>query len=68
MSENKSVAPSLAGLSNTLLLIALLTFKLTGLVDWSWWLILAPLWAPAVIVIVGLAIVVVWGVLAVILE
>ena len=34
----------------SMLLIAVavmfLGFKFTGSVDWSWWLVLAPMWAP----------------------
>lgn len=33
----------------TLLFIGL---KLTGYVDWSWWIVLAPIWAP---IAIGLA-------------
>jgi hypothetical protein len=36
----------------TLLLIVLVVLKLTGVVGWSWWLVLAPLWAP---LLLGLA-------------
>lgn len=28
------------------LLIVFITLKLTGLVDWSWWWVMAPLWIP----------------------
>lgn len=43
----------------TLLFIAL---KLTGYIDWSWWWVTSPLWAPLVVVLaVGLPILfVVW--------
>ena len=30
------------------LLVIFLTLKLTGLVDWSWWYITAPLWGYAI--------------------
>ena len=26
-----------------------LVLKLTGVVDWSWWVVTAPLWVPALI-------------------
>ena len=29
-----------------LLLVAFIVMKLTGVIDWSWWWVLAPLWIP----------------------
>ena len=34
-----------------LLAILFIGLKLTGFIDWSWWWVLAPLWAPALVVI-----------------
>lgn len=34
-----------------LLFIAFLVLKLTHFIDWSWWWITAPLWAPIAIVL-----------------
>lgn len=31
------------------LLIVFMTLKLAGVIAWSWWWVLAPLWAPAAI-------------------
>lgn len=48
-----------------LLTIVFITLKLTGFISWSWWWVLAPLWAPLLIllaVIVGILLVA--GVLA----
>lgn len=28
--------------------VVLLVLKLTGLITWSWWWVLAPIWAPVV--------------------
>lgn len=28
------------------LLVTFVTLKLAGIVEWSWWIILSPLWAP----------------------
>ncbi len=36
------------------LLIVFLVLKLTDLIDWSWWWVLAPLWIPAAVVLVVL--------------
>ena len=46
--------PSLA----TLLLILFITLKLTGIISWSWWWVLSPVWISVgivaiVVVIIG---------------
>lgn len=28
--------------------VVVLTLKLAGVIDWSWWAVLAPLWGPPV--------------------
>ncbi len=35
-----------------LLAIVFITLKLTGYITWSWWWVLAPLWAPLAVVLV----------------
>ncbi len=35
-----------------LLQIVFLVLKLTKVITWSWWWVLAPMWAPAAIVLV----------------
>ena len=30
----------------TILFLIFLTLKLTGVIDWSWWWVTAPLWIP----------------------
>ena len=47
MSNSKSNGVSFLGL----LTIVFIVLKLTNYIDWSWWLILAPLWLPAAIVL-----------------
>lgn len=42
-----------------LLTVLFIGLKLTGHIDWSWWWVLAPLWAPAALGVVFLAC---WGV------
>lgn len=37
----------------TLLLVAL---KLTGVIDWSWWWVWAPLWGPVALVLAVFAV------------
>ena len=39
-----------------LLAILLIGLKLMGYIDWSWWWVLAPVWAPAAIVVLALVI------------
>lgn len=37
--------------------LVLLVLKLAGIIDWSWWLVTAPLWAPVAIVLVIAAVI-----------
>ena len=48
-----------------LLTIVFVACKLAGCITWSWWWVLAPLWAPAVLVI---AVVFILGIIGVIVE
>lgn len=34
-----------------LLAILFITLKLTSVISWSWWWVLAPIWIPAIIVV-----------------
>lgn len=38
----------------TVLFIVFLVLKLTGVIDWSWWWVTAPLWIPAAVIAVFL--------------
>ena len=42
--ENAGGGASFGGL----LFLVFLTLKLTGHIDWSWWWVFAPFWAPLV--------------------
>jgi hypothetical protein len=42
----------------TILFIAL---KLLGYITWSWWLVLAPLWVPVMLVFAVVFVIAVWG-------
>jgi uncharacterized protein (DUF983 family) len=44
-----------------LLTILFVGLKLTGFIDWSWWAVTAPLWAPLLLVLALLAVVVILG-------
>lgn len=35
-----------------LLFLVFLVLKLTGVIDWSWWLVTSPLWITAALVVV----------------
>lgn len=36
-----------------MLTVLFIGLKLTNYIDWSWWWVLAPLWLPFIIIIVG---------------
>ena len=40
-----------------LLFLLFLALKLTGVIDWSWWWITAPLWIPTAIFVTAVAVV-----------
>lgn len=51
--SNKSSSSSSSGIGFFgLLAIVFITLKLLGYIAWSWWWVLAPLWAPVVVVLV----------------
>lgn len=37
------------------LALVLVAAKMFGVIDWSWWLVLAPLWVAVLILIVAMA-------------
>lgn len=41
----------------TLLGVLFIGLKLAGIISWSWWLVLAPLWAPLVLVLLFVAVI-----------
>ena len=55
MSENVKVNNTGIGFFGLLTLI-FITLKLTGYIDWSWWLVLMPLFIPVIIIFAILAI------------
>lgn len=53
--EASSSSSSSAGIGFLgLLTVAFVVLKLTNFIDWSWWLVLAPLWAPWLLVLLFL--------------
>ena len=51
MKNNKNTNKSI-GLFDVLLVI-FIVLKLTGLVDWSWWWVLSPIWIAVLILLFG---------------
>ena len=48
-----------------LLTIVFITLKLTSIISWSWWWVLAPLWAPAItLVTVGILLAIATNIMA----
>ena len=46
-----------AGLQNTLpvlVLVAFVVLKLAGIISWSWWWVLSPLWISGIVLVFGL--------------
>ena len=60
MSESKTVNNNSIGFFGLLTLI-FITLKLTGYIDWSWWLVLMPLFIPVIIIFTILVIMLVMG-------
>lgn len=50
MSNNNQVQSGGIGFFG-LLAIVFITLKLTGVIAWSWWWVLSPLWGPVAVVI-----------------
>lgn len=52
MAEQVVVRQGGIGLSG-LLTVAFVVLKLTGVIAWSWWWVLSPLWIPVVVLFGG---------------
>ncbi len=55
MSDNSSSSSGDIGFIG-LLTIVFVTLKLTGVIEWSWWWVLSPIWIAAAVVCMILAI------------
>ncbi len=52
MANNNSTTTNTGGIGFFgLLTIVFITLKLTGYIAWSWWWVLAPIWAPLALVL-----------------
>ena len=45
-----------------LLGIVFITLKLCGVIDWEWWLVLAPIWVPTAIALIVLLFMFFWAI------
>jgi len=61
MSNNNSTTQSGGIGFFGLLAIVFITLKLMGYITWSWWWVLAPLWAPLAVVLVIFLIIVIFA-------
>ena len=60
MSKNDKTTIQFGGTSFTgLLFLVFLTLKLTNVINWSWWLVTAPLWIIPSAIIIGIGLLVV---------
>lgn len=50
--SSSSAQVNTSSLGSTLLLIAFIVLKLTGVIDWPWVWVLAPLWVPIAVALV----------------
>lgn len=41
------------GLCDVLAVVFFIVLKLIGVIDWSWWWVLAPVWIPVIIVVIA---------------
>jgi hypothetical protein len=54
--SNKSSSSSSSGIGFTgLLTVAFIVLKLTGVIAWSWWWVLSPLWISLLLVLLIVA-------------
>ena len=60
MDKRKTTTSAGAGLSLCEVLgIVFIVLKLVGVIDWSWWLVLLPIYSPIVLFLLGAFIVVI---------
>ena len=55
--EERSNTKTGTDITLSLLLVAFIVLKLCGVIDWSWWWVLSPLWIPLGILILILLVV-----------
>lgn len=55
--ENGTPLTNLAKVIRTVIYLTLYVLKMSGAVDWSWWIIFMPLWVPFVFGFIGVLVV-----------
>lgn len=60
MRDNNSTTTGGVGFFG-LLGIAFIVLKLTGFIDWEWWIVLSPIWGSALFVVIVFAVLVIIG-------
>jgi hypothetical protein len=65
----KSMANSSNSLSLSLIIcVVFLTLKLSGVIDWSWWWVISPLWLPFALVLLVIGIISIFALIAVLIN
>lgn len=65
----KSMANSSNSLSLSLVIFVIfLTLKLSGVIDWSWWWVISPLWLPFALVLAVIGIISIFALIAVLIN
>lgn len=60
MSDNRTTTTGGVGFFG-LLGIVFIVLKLTGFIDWEWWIILSPIWGSALLVIIVFVVLMIIG-------
>lgn len=50
--ENRNVSGDLSGIFFSLITIVFIVLKLCGIITWSWWWILSPIWGPVILIFI----------------
>lgn len=62
-----SVESAISILGTTMIFLTFLVLKLTGVINWSWWWVTAPLWGGfALAILIVIIILIMWGIMALI--
>jgi hypothetical protein len=62
--ENNSNGFSLS----LIIFVVFLTLKLSGVIDWSWWWVISPLWIPFALVLVVIGIISIFALIAILIN
>jgi len=51
-----------------IIFVVFLTLKLSGVINWSWWWVISPLWIPFALVLVVIGIVSIFALIAILIN